>query len=635
MQFNILDYGAGTHLDAKSNQKAIQAAIDAVYHLGGGTVLIPSGTFVTGTLRLKSNVTLYLSAGSLLMGSTDFEDYFFSDAPWPWVSMAGIPDTGENAGTSGLIMAIDAQNVSIEGHGTIDGNGQGHLHFPNPADPHQRRPMLLYFDRCCNIHITDVTLKNPAMFTVWSARSRQICVRGIRIYSMETENGDGLDFNGSSDVTISDCFLATGDDAISLKTPYRGVPCRNYVITNCIIRSIWAAFRMGPESSADMSDIVLSNCVFESCNDGIKIQDCSEGMYENIRMDNVVMRDVHRPVFITISSFRLSKDDTSIRPHLGGIRNISISNVTAQMSAYSAEYQRNCFVLSGSLDRPIQNVRFSNCRFEFAGAMQEGALNRVDVPEFLDYTFMYGDVFSINGDYPASGLFMRHVDQLELLDCQLLRCDADPRPLIFAYEVKDALLRNVCARGQGTLLQSARAQIRLNACRHNGNAFDAPDGMDGALLERFESFMRLSREVDTYFAATARQVDRAEACAHMETICDSRWTREGSIWKTSLKFNDPFVMLQLVSYGEVELWVNGSLAASSRIPALYRNMHSWAADISAWIHEGENEIQLRWLDPKDVGGIRCALPFGAFSPLCAGLLRPVRIYSDPKGGISP
>ena len=628
MLHNVLDHGAAVGASARQNQRAFQAAIDAAHAAGGGTVYIPAGRFVSGTVSLRSNVTLHLAAGALLMGSTDHKDYRFSDARWPWVHMAGIPDTGAQAGTTGLIMAIDAENIAIEGHGTIDGNGQGHVHFPAPTDPHQRRPMLLYFDRCKNIRVTDVRLRHPAMFTIWCARSRKVVIRGVDVYSWETENGDGFDFNGSSDVSISDCFIEAGDDAISLKTPYRGFPCRNYAISNCVMRSRWAAFRMGTESSADMSEIVLSNCVFENCNDGIKIQDCSQGVLENVRVSNVVMRGVHRPVFITVGSFRLSRDDVSIRPPLGGLRGIRLHGITARMPAQGEEYQRNCFVISGCPGKPVEDVRISDCQFIFDGPMHEGALGRVDVPELLDYTFMYADVFSINGDYPAAGMFLRHIDGIAVRDCQLLRAAEDPRPMVFASAVRAGLLRDVEASGTPLLLQCVDAEFALSGCRSNGAGVDCAAPLSAEQTERYRSFVDESRAVDALFARSAQMVDRAESLARMETLPDKAWEKSRDIWRAQVELSAPTVMLWLVTYGEVELWINGAPDGASRLPRLYRNMHCWAVDASALVRRGMNELELRWLDPGDRGGIACKLPFGVFEPLSAGLLAPLRIYSE-------
>ena len=123
-------------------------------------------------------------------------------------------------------------------------------------------------------------------------------------------------------------------------------------------------------------------------------------------------------------------------------------------------------------------------------------------------------------------------------------------------------------------------------------------------------------------------VDRAESLARMETLPDKAWEKSRDIWRAQVELSAPTVMLWLVTYGEVELWINGAPAGASRLPRLYRNMHCWAVDASALVRRGMNELELRWLDPGDRGGIACKLPFGVFEPRSAGLLAPLRIYSE-------
>lgn len=627
MFYNIVDYGAAVENAPKANAAAIQRAIDAACGAGGGTVYVPAGTFTTGNLRLGSNVCLHLDHGATLFGSPDFEDYAGSGTPWHFAGLAGVAGAAEGAHMVGFIYAVNAQNISITGSGTIDGNGSNHR-FPDARDPMRRRPMLLYFDKCQNIRIVDVELKNSSMFALLADRSRGIVIRGVHIDTWEIENGDGLDFNGSCDVCISDCILETGDDGISLKTTYPDYPNRRYAISNCVFRSVWAGIRIGPESAGDMSEIAISNCVFENCNDALKIQNCETGRMENIRISNVVMRNVHRPLFMTANPFRLSRALGNIRPQLGGLHDVFIDGMTAYMSPEGREYQRNCFVVSGWKQAPIEHFELRNAKVIFSGAPQVGALNRVDLPEFLDYSFMYGDIFSVNGDYPASGLFLRHVDVLNIANCSFVRSDDDKRPLIMAYDLKNARMCGVFGENRAEFLSAIDAELELADCRHNGVGYAEAAPFSAENEARYRAFALLSDAVSAQFDQMAAQVDAAQ---HMELLTElpaAAWQVDGGRMRIQLRAQDRKTMLLLTSYGDGELLVNGERAAACRVPKLYRNMMAWAADISALLHDGENLVEIIWDDPSDSGGADCQLPFGEFRPYPVGLIRPVQVYVE-------
>lgn len=625
MIYNIQEFGTAPNASARENKAAIQRAIDAAHQAGGGIVFVPAGVFSTGTLWLKSHVTLHIGAGAILQGSTDYNDYDFTSVACPWSIMPGIQHP-TISNIVGLIVAENATEIAVEGRGIIDGMGQNHIYFPAAQDPSQRRPMLIFFDSCTDIRVEGIYMRNPAQFAFLVARSRQVQIRGVRIDSWETENGDGLDFNGSSDVTISDCIIRAGDDAISLKTTYPDYPCRSYTITNCVIETIWAAFRMGTESSGDMKDIVISNCVFQNCGDGLKIQDCATGNYENIRVSNIVMRDVHRPIFMTINAYRLSAMDASYRPALGGIRDVWIDGVTAYMPSHGADYQRNEMVISGTEQVKIQNLHISNSHFVFNGDPDPEALNRIEIPEYLDYTFLYADVFSINGNLPASGIFMRHIDGMRITNCSMIRQDADPRPMLFAGDVHAAFLQQVDMRCAGEAFFHADSDIRLRDCSKNGIELIAPEATDAHLLDRFHAFRALSQETDRMLDEMARSADKAERMGNYALIDDCAWVKQENSWLLQTELA-PDAMLRIVSYGDMQVFVNDQLAGACRMHAAYRNMIVWAVDAGKYARAGQNIIELRFDDINDRGGADTRLPFGEFRPFHTGLCTPMRIYS--------
>ncbi len=615
---NILEYGAGIGQTPRDNQRSIQCAIDEASERGGGTVIVPAGRFETGSLRLKSNVTLHLEAGAALVGSRDWRDYPFSETGFPWVSMSGIPNAGKNAHLSGFIWAEGAENICIEGKGTINGQGGNHA-FPCAEDPYLRRPMLVLFLHCKNIRIYDVTMQEPAFFNFYAVRSRRIWIRGVYIDSLRTENGDGLDFDGTEEVMISDCDIKAGDDAISLKSTMPGFPNRDYMITNCRLSSIWAGFRMGTESTADMRDILMTNCVFDHCNDGLKIQDCSNGIYENIRISNCIMRDVHRPVFMTANSYRLSANDDSIRPKLGGIHDVVIEGITAYMCHGGTDYQRNEFVVSGTTKDALENITIRNCSFvlDGGGTMTDAA--RLDVPEYLDYSFLYADVFSINGVLPSAGPYLRHVHGLRIENCTFMLRKEDARKVFYAEDV-DGFFRDVRVEGvSGGALFSCDSSIHCESCSENSGAFSVsyPAGRELELLRKSQ---RETAETDKCFGLWAAEIDDAEKCTGRSIVSGDRWEKLDGVWRLRLTGKaETWLILHL--FGNMSLFVNGHKIGECRVPKLYENVIWRAFRIGDSLQEGENIVEICWDEPSQQGGINCLLPFGEFRPYTAGLVR--------------
>ncbi len=615
--WNILDFGARVENSPVENQKAIQAAVDAANAAGGGTVVVPAGRYMTGNIQLKSFVTLHLEAGATLKGSGDYRDYNFSSQKMGWASSSAF-ELGRCY--SGFIWAENAEHITIEGPGTLDGNGAHHTYFPNPEDPFLRRPMLFLPVSCTDVRITDVTLRDPAMFTLLAVKCKRVLVRGVNIYSWDTENGDGLDFDGSVDVTISDCIIEAGDDAIGLKTTFLEIPCRYYTITNCILRSVWAGVRIGPESTADMTDIVISNCVFERCNDAIKIQDCAAGVIENVRISNSIIRNCHRPLYMTTNSYRLGSDP-SIRPAMGGLRDIMLSGITAYMSHGGEDYQKNCFIINGTMEETIRDVTLRDIKVFFDGGGTEAEAARTDIPEYLDYSFIYADIFCINGRFPAAGLFLRHIDGLKLIDCDFRLVAPDKRPMIYADDVKHVLLRDVEMTGEcPNGITAVEADITLKNCTLNGECVSV-EALTPEEMARYRQGRADAELTHARFSEYAKAVDAAEKLKVGAQIAPEAWTVDGAIWRTAVSGTEAR-MLQLSLCGDVDVLVNGKAAGSCRIAKPYHRLVKWACDVSALWQEGENTIELRWDDPTELAGMDSLLPFGEFRPLKAGLQSP-------------
>ncbi|MDF2651031.1 MAG: glycoside hydrolase family 28, partial [Paenibacillus sp.] len=257
-EYNVRLFGAAG--DGKTKDTfAIQQAIEACAASGGGRVVLPAGTYVSGTLFLKSNVELHLASGALLMGSPDQDDYNKTDL---------FPENTASARdfTSGahLIIAYDQDNVSITGFGEINGNSSAFFGDLPPGKfatyrfkngDHTLGPwrtgQMVFFCRCRRVAVHDIALRDSPYWTLFVHGCEDVQIRGLTITNPPgTRNGDGIDIDCSRYVRVSDCLIRTGDDCITVRGNKRPLgdyaqPCEHIIVTNCVLSSPCNAIRVG------------------------------------------------------------------------------------------------------------------------------------------------------------------------------------------------------------------------------------------------------------------------------------------------------------------------------------------------------------------------------------------------------
>jgi polygalacturonase len=297
--FSVMDFGARG--DGKTmDTVAIQAAIDACAKQGGGTVSLPSGTYLSGTLQLKSNMVLRLEPGSVLRGSGDLKDY---------------RDNGfkhnEMGKTTSLLYAINQNDIRITGGGTIDLNDKPFMHWdqPRPAlppaeaaklskrqwkecvvQPAARPSQPIFFQNCQGLRLDNITVRNSPCWTISINSSRDIRVDHLVIDNNPVvPNNDGIHFCSSKDIVVSNCIIRTGDDCLAFTgiTNWDGI-CERIAVSNCTLQAKSAAVRLGHLASK-VRDAVFSNLVISGTNRGFAIQAGDGGWVKNIQVSNVVM----------------------------------------------------------------------------------------------------------------------------------------------------------------------------------------------------------------------------------------------------------------------------------------------------------------------------------------------------------
>ena len=365
--FNVLDYGAtgdGQTLDTA----ALQAAIEACSRAGGGTVYVPAGQYVTGSLFLKSHITLYLEAGSTLLGSQNVADYPPVESRWEGVSRKTYAP---------LIGGDDLTHIAIVGRGTIDGRGAFWWKLNDARAIDYPRPRLISFLRCTNVIIEGITCTTSPSWTIHPYACDNVTVDKVTIVNPpDSPNTDGINPESCRNVHISNCHIDVGDDCITIKAGVEDegrdklLPCENITITNCTMVHGHGGVVIGSEMSGGVRHVTIANCVFVGTDRGIRLKSRRErgGVVEDIRVTNVVMTDVMCPFIMNLyygcGAWGTDKiADRSPRPVNEGtprFRRIHFSDITARDVRYAAAF------LYGLPEMPVQEITFSNVDISMA-----------------------------------------------------------------------------------------------------------------------------------------------------------------------------------------------------------------------------------------------------------------------------
>lgn len=453
--YNIVDFGSVG--DGKTlNTKTIQSAIDVCHKAGGGTIYFPAGRFLSGTLYIKSNITLLLDAGAVLLGSTNLDDY-----------PQTIPDyrsNSDNYTERSLIYAEKAENIAIAGKGILD--GQGEL-FTKEQLPFKNRPYMLRIIECKNITIRDVTLQNSPMWVQHYLACENVVIDGITVKSRRAnQNNDGIDIDCCDKVRISNCFIDSEDDAICLKATSNR-PCKNVTVTNCVITSHCCAFKCGTESNGGFQDITVTNCtIYDTRNSGIALELVDGGEFNRISISNITMTNVNNPIFIRLgnrarpwlaksqhaSSSNVEFGQGLEKPGMGSMQNIIISNIQATGAGLFNERDplpihreshdpRIGCTITGLPGYSVKNVTLENIRITFAGGGTIEDYKR-EIPENPEDTPTY----QMLGITPAYGFYFRHVQNIRFRNIDLAFEKNDYRPAVVFDDVQDLTISDLSAQ---------------------------------------------------------------------------------------------------------------------------------------------------------------------------------------------
>ena len=443
--YNITNYGAVPDSKVICTM-SIQAAVDAAHDAGGGSVLIPAGNFISGTIILKNNVEIYLARGARLLGSPNYDDY-------PRQPQSKYRSQKDDGGWYALIYAEGAENIAISGSGTIDGQGSHHTGRRDaPAGDRDGRPRNILLISCKKISISGVTVKSSASWNQHYLDCEDLTVDNIRVYNHSNSNNDGIDIDGCRRVILTNSTFDSSDDAIVLKST-GPAPCENIVINNCIASSFCNGIKMGTESTGGFRNINISNCIIKPSIHpekpdpnknpnaigitGLSLEIVDGGVMEGISVNNLTIEGTQCPVYVRLAGRNRKHRVDAQEPSVGRMSNISINNIIAYGSGNWA-----CSV-TGIPGHKIENVRLSNFSIVQQGGVKEGdylpALEDVEekVKAYPQPTNWY--------NLPVCGLFMRHIDGISVTNFSINTLKPDPRPLFMAHDVNNLSIKGVYA----------------------------------------------------------------------------------------------------------------------------------------------------------------------------------------------
>ena len=439
--YNIVDYGAKNDTTALSTT-ALQRAIDECAAAGGGRVIVPTGSYKTGSIRLKSNVHLYLEHGATLYGSTDLKDY--TPMKSNYVSLRTQTTTIQ------LIYADGVKNVVIDGYGTIDGRGRAFKKL-SWNDEGITRPHLIRFIQSEDIIVKNVTLKNSGCWMQHYLACDRLQIEGIKVVNRNNYNNDALDLDGCHDVVVQGIIADSDDDGITLKSTSPRL-CENIRITDCVVSSHCNAVKLGTETNGGFRNINISGIVVKPSSDqqekffgqwigtsAISLEIVDGGTLENVSVSDFTIEGTESPIFIRLGNrgrgYKLrseqkmlsgnGNDDTisELIPidHIGSIDGIRIDNIQVRNAGATG-----CSI-TGLPGHPVRNVWLSDISIHHKGGVKTEDLSLINDTIADEKEKEYPEA-TMWGNLPAKGFFVRHARNIHFSNIDIRTETPDVRP---------------------------------------------------------------------------------------------------------------------------------------------------------------------------------------------------------------
>jgi len=482
MVYDVRAFGAradGKTLDTPAINKAIETAAAA----GGGTVNFPAGTYLSVSIRLRSNITLQFHPGATILAAEPTPDKVTYDLPEPnqWDM---YQDFGHSHWQNSLIWGIGLENISIVGPGLINGQGLtrrsprarrvnqpgdrpvtlggetgarpqsplGEDDDPSVMKGLGNKAISLKLSR--NVLLRDFSILNGGHFAVLATGVDNLTIDNVKVDT----NRDGFDIDSSRNVRISNCSVnSPNDDAIVLKSSFAlgfARATENVTITNCLVsgydigslldgtykRNVKEApdhdgptgrVKFGTESNGGFKNITIANVVFDHCR-GLALETVDGGRLEDVTITNITMRDVtNPPIFMRLGKRMRGPAGSPV----GSLQRVNISNLVA----YNAD-ARYASIISGIPGHQIEDVKLSNIRIFYRGGGKKELVDQQPPERETNYPEP-----SMFGETPAYGFFIRHAKGVSLSNMQISYLNDEFRPPFLLDDVNGVALRDVAA----------------------------------------------------------------------------------------------------------------------------------------------------------------------------------------------
>ncbi|MBS1511311.1 MAG: glycoside hydrolase family 28 [Bacteroidetes bacterium] len=478
--FNITAYGAKPD-SSTNNTAAIQQAIDDAAKKGG-RVVVPAGNFVTGVLQLKSDVELHLEKNAVLLATTSRLDY-------------------GTASAAALIAATAQHHIAITGEGTIDGRGKAVVQnviellsgrqltdrqWPVKIPEERNRPKLLLFTECTNVTIKGIHLINGASWIQEYRRCNHVVIDHVTVLSNEYWNNDGIDINNCKNVRITHCDINASDDAICLKSETEIKDyCENIFIAHCRLRSSANAFKIGTGSHGGFRKIKVKHLyIYDTYRSAVALESVDGAFLENVDIKKIFATNTGNAIFIrlghrnndsaysTVNNIRIQKlyvqvpagkpdagypmegpllkYPPGIKPVTGSVQSVSPWNNSGKDTA-AIIYRHNVFPSSvtGLPGHAVQNIGIKKVQVDYASvsdtAMQYFPMNAA--AQITEAEKAYPE-FSMFGELPVWGLFIRHADGIQLKKIKFVMNGNDYRNAVLLNDVQHQQIKQVTAEGK-------------------------------------------------------------------------------------------------------------------------------------------------------------------------------------------
>jgi hypothetical protein len=454
-QISAKDYNASL-FGVKSNgttlnTTSIQKAIDYISANGGGTLQFYVGRYLTGSIFLKSNVTINLNEGAILLGSTNPYDYRNYD---------------DHVNTLSFVCAYQADNIAITGKGVIDGQGRELCY--NYLDQQQKgiipdemrydrpglRPNGVYLRECKNVTVTGVTIKSAAGWTFYPDQCENMLIDGVTVLGLDFWNNDGIDIVDCTNLRLLNSFIDAADDAICFKSHDQNKRNENIEVRNCVARSSASAIKFGTVTAGGYKNIrLINNKIYNTHRSALTIEVPDGGTAEDVFVDSLYAYNTSNAIYLRIGARNTG------RP-AGILKNIVIQNMYCEIPATKADagypYEgpiednpRNISPasivgLEGGYD--IENITLRNIQLVYPGGGNANyayrGLRPSDLDSIPEMPRAYPE-FSQFRELPAWGFWVRHAKNITFENVTLTAQQSDYRPAIVVQEAEGITLSNV------------------------------------------------------------------------------------------------------------------------------------------------------------------------------------------------